>query len=223
MARFTSDFDQFFKDLAKNNNKEWFDSNRKRYETSVKKPFADFVSAAIERIGKVDKEIRIEAKDAIFRINRDIRFSKDKTPYKTSCSAIISPAGRKDHSAPGLYFEFGPESMKIFGGAYMPDKEQLFGIRSAIMNDPKGFRKMIDAKPFTALFGEVRGEVNKVLPSEFKAAAKAEPYIANKQFYVMSELPASTVMDAKLMDIVVAHHKALQPFNAWLAAAMKQP
>ncbi|MCB0770562.1 MAG: DUF2461 family protein, partial [Flavobacteriales bacterium] len=80
MAHFTSDFNQFYKDLAKNNNKEWFDANRKRYEMSVKKPFLDLVSAVIAKVGKVDKNVRIEAKEAIFRINRDIRFSKDKTP-----------------------------------------------------------------------------------------------------------------------------------------------
>jgi uncharacterized protein (TIGR02453 family) len=221
MAHFTSDFNQFFKDLAKNNNKEWFDANRKRYEKSVKKPFADFVASAITKVGKVDKGVRIEAKDAIFRINRDIRFSKDKTPYKLSTSAIISSAGRKDHSVPGLYFELGPENVRIFGGAYMPDKEQLSRIRAAIVKDPKGFRKVIGSKPFIALFGEVQGEKNKVLPTEFKAAAIKDPYVANKQFYVMAELPAGTVTDVKLLDRLMEHHKALRPFNTWLAAAME--
>jgi hypothetical protein len=103
MTCFTTDFNAFFMDLAKNNNKEWFDANRKRYESSVKKPFHAFVGEAIQRIGKLDRTVAIEPKEAIFRINRDIRFSKDKTPYKLSCSAIISPAGRKDHAVPGLY------------------------------------------------------------------------------------------------------------------------
>ncbi|MEZ4738179.1 MAG: DUF2461 domain-containing protein [Flavobacteriales bacterium] len=221
MAWFTSDFNQFFKDLAKNNNKEWFDANRKRYEKSVKTPFAEFVSAAIARIGKVDKDIRIEAKEAIFRINRDIRFSKDKTPYKLNCSAIISPAGRKDHAAPGIYFELGPESVKIYGGAYMPDKERLGRIRLAIMKDPKGFRRVIEAKPFKDHFGTVQGERNKVLPAEFKAALGKEPLIANKQFYVGAELPAELVMDPKLMEQLMEHHKAMRPFNDWLTGAMK--
>ncbi|HNR54889.1 MAG TPA: DUF2461 family protein, partial [Flavobacteriales bacterium] len=86
MAWFTNDFNDFFKDLAKNNNKEWFDANRKRYEASVKEPFTAFVAEAIKRIGKHDKAVRIEPKEAIFRINRDIRFSKDKTPYKLNAS-----------------------------------------------------------------------------------------------------------------------------------------
>ena len=221
MAWFTNDFNAFFKDLAKNNNKEWFDANRKRYEASVKKPFEVFVAEAIKRIGKHDKNVRIEPKEAIFRINKDIRFSKDKTPYKLNTSAIISPAGRKDHSTPGIYFELGPESVKFYGGCYQPEKDQLEKIRTAIMRDTKGFRKTIESKAFTTLFDGVNGEKNKVLPAEFKSAALKEPLIANKQFYVGAERAAKLVADPKLMDHLMDHYLAMCPFNAWLASAMK--
>ncbi|MBK8497340.1 MAG: DUF2461 domain-containing protein [Flavobacteriales bacterium] len=222
MAWFTADFNQFFKDLAKNNNKEWFDTNRKRYETSVKKPFEAFVAEAIARIAKHDKAMAaLEPKDTIFRINKDIRFSKDKTPYKLEASAIISPAGRKDHAVPGIYFALGPEAVKFYGGCYQPDKEQLKAIREAIAKEGKGFRKLIEGKAFKTLFGSVQGEANKVLPPEFKAAAAKEPLIANKQFYVGTELPAKLVSDAKLMDVLMDHWLAMCPFNVWLAKAMK--
>ncbi|MBK7268841.1 MAG: DUF2461 domain-containing protein [Flavobacteriales bacterium] len=222
MAWFTNDFNGFFKDLAKNNNKEWFDANRKRYEESVKKPFEAFTSEVIKRIAKHDKTITIGPKEAIFRINKDIRFSKDKTPYKLDTSAIISPAGRKDHATPGIYFELGPESVKFYGGAYQPEKDQLEKIRTAILRDGKGFRKAIEGKAFTTLFGTVKGEVNKVLAPEFKAMMAKEPLIANKQFYVGAELPAKLVADAKLMEVLMDHYQAMCPFNAWLAAAMRK-
>lgn len=221
MAWFTPDYNMFFKDLAKNNNKEWFDANRKRYEASVKKPFEAFVAEAIARIAKHDKAIAIASKDAIFRINKDIRFSKDKTPYKLEASAIISPAGRKDHSVPGIYFAFGPEATKFYGGCYQPEKEQLLAIREAIMKDGKGFRKAISGKPFVTLFKAVQGEANKVLPPEFKAHAIKEPLIANKQFYVVAEKPAKLVEDAKLMDAFMEHWMAMRPLNEWLAKAMR--
>ncbi|MCB0765108.1 MAG: DUF2461 domain-containing protein [Flavobacteriales bacterium] len=221
MAWFTADLNRFFIDLAKQNNKEWFDANRKRYERSVKEPFKAFVEEAIARMAKVDPAMRIEAKDAIFRINRDIRFSKDKTPYKLNVSAIISPAGRKDHSSPGIYFELGPESIRFYGGAYQPDKDQLHGIRNAIMRDPKGFRKIVDSKAFRSTFGHVQGEANKVLPAEFKKAALAEPLIANKQFYVGAEHPPKRVSEPDLMDLLMEHYKVVRPFNAWLAQAMR--
>ncbi|MFZ1687334.1 MAG: DUF2461 domain-containing protein [Flavobacteriales bacterium] len=221
MAWFSDDFNRFFKDLAKNNNKEWFDANRKRYEEGVKKPFEAFVAEAIKRIGKHDKAVKIEPKEAIFRINKDIRFSKDKTPYKLETSAIVSPAGRKDHNVPGIYFALGPEAVKFYGGAYAPEKDQLEKIRTAIMRDGKGFRKTIENKAFTALFDGVKGEANKVLPPQFKAAAVKETLIANKQFYVGAEKPAKLVTDPKLMDALMDHYLAMCPFNVWLAAAMK--
>jgi len=221
MAWFTADFNAFFKDLAKNNNKEWFDANRKRYEQSVKEPFVAFVSDAIKRIAKHDKSIQLEPKDAIFRINKDIRFSKDKTPYKLETSAIISPAGRKDHSVPGIYFAFGPEATKFYGGCYQPEKDQLSRIREAILRDGKGFRKAMDGKAFKTLFGTVQGDVNKVLPPEFKAAMAKEPLIANKQFYVAAERPAKLLTDPKLMEHFMDHYLAMCPLNAWLAGAMK--
>ncbi|MEO8069651.1 MAG: DUF2461 domain-containing protein [Flavobacteriales bacterium] len=222
MAWFTDDFNKFFKDLAKNNNKEWFDANRKRYEGSVKQPFESFVAEAIRRIAKHDKAVKIGPKEAIFRINKDIRFSKDKTPYKLNTSAIVSPAGRKDHSTPGIYFELGPESVKFYGGAYAPEKDQLERIRTAIMRDGKGFHKAIGNKAFTALFDGVKGEANKVLPPQFKAAVIKEPLIANKQFYVGAEKPAKLVSDPKLMDVLMDHYLAMCPFNIWLASAMRK-
>lgn len=221
MAWFTNDFNAFFKDLARNNHKEWFDANRKRYETSVKRPFEAFVAEAIRQVAGHDRNVRIEPKEAIFRINRDIRFSKDKAPYKMNTSAIISPAGRRDHATPGIYFELGPEQVKFYGGAYMPDKVQLERIRRGILRDPKGFRRTIEGRSFTDLFHGVLGEANKVLPAEFKQAAKKEPLIANKQFYVGAEYPARLVTDAGLMDRLMDHYLAMRPLNVWLAAAMR--
>jgi uncharacterized protein (TIGR02453 family) len=221
MAWFTSDFNQFFKDLAKNNNKEWFDTERPRYVRSVKEPFEAFVAAAIARIAKHDRSMAgLQPKEAIFRINKDIRFSKDKTPYKLETSAILSPAGRKDHSVPGIYFALGPEAVKFYGGCYQPEKQQLLAIREAMLRDGKAFRKAIEAKPFVSLFGTVQGEVNKVLAPEFKAAVAKEPLIANKQFYVMAEMPAKTVTDPALLDHLMEHWHAMAAFNQWLAKAL---
>lgn len=222
MNWFSPDLNAFFKELAKNNNKEWFDANRKRYEASVKQPFEAFTAEAIARIGRHDKSVRITPKEAIFRINRDIRFSKDKTPYKLEASAIISPAGRADHTVPGIYFAFGPEAVKFYGGCYQPDKEQLHRIRTALVRDGKGFRKAIGSKSFSSMFGSVQGEVNKVLPAEFKDAVAKEPLIAHKQFYVGAELSSKMVTSATLMDTFLDHYLAMRPLNLWLTAALRK-
>lgn len=118
MVYFTPDYLEFFKELAANNHKEWFDVNRKRYQSVVRDPFKNFISELISVLSKSDPDLSIEAKDAIFRINRDIRFSKDKTPYKLNNSALITPGGRKNKNHPGIYLEFGPEKMAFYGGIY---------------------------------------------------------------------------------------------------------
>ena len=107
MKYFTSDFVEFFKDLAKNNQKEWFHENKKRYEASIKNPFTLFLKDLIAEIQKFDSELHIEPKDCILRINRDVRFSKDKTPYNLHYTAFISKGGKKDKSIPGFFLRFG--------------------------------------------------------------------------------------------------------------------
>jgi uncharacterized protein (TIGR02453 family) len=180
MAWFTPDFNRFFKDLAANNNKEWFDAERPRYLRAVKEPFERFTAEMIARVAKLDPQVRIAPKDAIFRINRDVRFSKDKSPYKLNRSALITAGGRKAMSAPGIYFELGPEAVAVYGGAYAPDKEQLWELRDRLTRQPAKFKALYQDKEFKRLFGGIRGERNKVLPAEFKAAGAKEPLLFNK-------------------------------------------
>lgn len=216
MAWFSPDFNRFFIELAANNNKDWFHANRTRYENVVKQPFERFVGEMITRVAKVDPKVRIEPKEAIFRINRDVRFSKDKAPYKLNRSALISAAGRKDMNAPGIYFELGPEAVRIYGGAYMPDKDALIRIRSSVAKDLTKFRKLREDKDFIKRFGTVQGEANKRLPPEFQAAAAKEPLLYNKQFYYGAELPPKLVTSPKLPDLLMEHYAAMAPMNAFL-------
>jgi uncharacterized protein (TIGR02453 family) len=116
----TSDFFTFLKELSKNNNKDWFDIHRQRYEADVKKPFEAFVMELGNKLAQFDGEIQGDFKKNIFRINKDIRFSKDKAPYKTNRSVAFSLNGKKDHEDPGYYLELGAEKSYIAGGAWCP-------------------------------------------------------------------------------------------------------
>ena len=219
MKYFDEDFLEFFKELAGNNHKDWFDTNRKRYEIVVKKPFEDFVNALIERIQQHDKSIQITHKEAVFRINRDIRFSKDKSPYKINRSAIISPKGRKDKSFPGLYIETSPEHFRIYGGVYQPDKEQLYSIREELAKKQKSVEKLINDKNFKDLFGEVRGEKNKIV-RDFKEEAEKFDLIYNKQFYWFTQYEPEIILDSKLMDVLEKAYLAQKPLMDFFAKAM---
>ena len=220
MAYFTKDFLQFFNELQKNNTKDWFDANRKRYQTSVKEPFYKFTDILISKVNERDETVQITAKDAVMRINRDIRFSPDKTPYNTHYGAIISSAGRKDKSIPGFFLRFSPEYIGLFGGAHGIDKNQLLKIRRAIADDPGKFQKLINHKDFRHYFGDIQGEKHKRIPPEFKEAAIKEPLIANKQFYYVAKLPAETMLQDDLPDLMMEYWEIANPVREFLLEAM---
>jgi len=222
MNYFTDDFSQFFKDLAGNNNTEWFHANKQRYEQSVKEPFAAFVEKIIEEISKLDPEYQITPKECIFRLHRDVRFSKDKSSYKLFSSAVISPKGRKDKSLPGLYLKLSPEDMVIMGGCYGPSTIQLQQIRNAINNDPKAFRNLIENDDFKEKLGAIKGDVNKRIPKEFQKTFINDPLIANKQFYYGATLPPEIISTNQLDALVLDYWKSMRPVNDFLTEAITQ-
>lgn len=213
MAWFEKEFVAFFMELEVNNYKEWFHENKKRYENFVKEPFENFVVEIIKRINKDDPSITLNPKEAIFRINRDIRFSKDKQPYKTFVSAVISTAGRKNLKLPGSYFELSPKGVQYYGGSYFLEKDQLEKARHFIMKDLQAFNKIIKDKNFVNTFGEVLGEKNKRLPKEFEKAAQIQPLLFNKSFYYGTTLDLPVLFDNKLPDEIFKLYLAGKPFN----------
>lgn len=221
MPYFTPDFLDFFKELAANNNRDWFTENKKRYEQSVKNPFNIFIQEIIDRTAKVDDRFAGLAKDAVFRIYKDVRFSKDKTPYKLQATALIAPGGRKlGMGTPGMYLELGPEHFRFYSGLYMLEKDVLQRVREYILTDSNKLDKLITDKQFVENFGELRGEKNKILPKEFKAAADKQPYLFNKQFYFFATLPPETILEENLADVVMNFFSASQPMRNYLTKAI---
>lgn len=217
---FTKDYLDFFKDLAANNHKDWFNENKKRYELSVKEPFNVFIQAMIDEAAKIDKRYEGLAKDAVFRIYKDVRFSKDKVPYKMHMSAVIAPGGRKEGMGiPGMYLQLGAEDFRFYSGLYQPEKEVLQNVRTYIMKHSDELNKLVTDKEFVKKFGELRGERNKVMPKEFKEAALKQPYLLNKQFYFFASMPAETILKKDFGDIIMNHFKASEPMRDFLMKA----
>ncbi len=220
MKYFTKDFNQFFIDLAGNNHKDWFHENKKRYENSVKKPFDAFIADALVEIAKHDPTVTIPAKDAIFRINRDVRFSKDKSLYKLNRSAILSSAGRKDHSVPGMYVMLSPEHVSLGGGSYFLQADQLQKLRERIAAEPKRFMQITTNKAFVKIYGGLQGEENKRLPKEFKEVGEEYPIIFKKQYFYMAQHAPSLVESEALMDTLLAHYQAAFEVQQYLKEAI---
>lgn len=215
-----NDFLQFLYDLSQNNNKDWFEKNKKRYESSVKKPFETLVGQVIERLQKFEPSFQIQPKDCIHRIYRDIRFSADKTPYKTHVSAVFTPKGRQTMEHPGYYLHLEFGNLMLGGGAYFLDKEPLAKVRAAIAQDPEAFRALVFDKNFSEKYGEIKGEKNKVLPPEFKEAVKKEPFLANKQFYYMTELDPENSLRPDLADFITDYFRSGKSLNEFLRKAI---
>jgi uncharacterized protein (TIGR02453 family) len=222
MGHFIPDFISFFKDLSHNNNKTWFDENRPRYRQSVKEPFYKFVEEMIVRIHRDNPDVLIRPSEAIFRINRDIRFSKDKTPYKTHMSALISPAGRKARDVPGFYFQLGGEGIRVYSGVHQTPKESLYKIRSYIGNHLKSFEKIINDENFKSHFIEILGEKNKRLPAEFQDTYKIQPLIANKDFYVFADLNKDYILDDDFAEILMNYYYTAKPLIIFLSKALHE-
>lgn len=219
---FTSGYLDFFKSLAANNHKDWFDSNRDSYIKNVKEPFAFFIEDFISEASKIDSEINISAKDCIFRINRDVRFSKDKTAYKLQMSAIISKYGKKDNSYPGLYLELGPEKLGIYGGLFMPTPQQITKVREAIFNNFDVFNQLISNESFINYFGEIKGSKNKRIDKKFAEKSILQPFLLNKQWYFAAILPPEMIISTDLMTIILNHFKAMQDFNNFFKMALNK-
>lgn len=214
-------FFKFLQDLEKNNNKDWFDINRKLYETEIKKPFEDFTIALGNELNIFDPEIQGDFKKSIFRINKDIRFSKDKSPYKTNRSSAYSLNGKKDHEDPGYYIELGANKCYIAGGAWAPSTDSLKKIRSEIYYNLDDFNAILKNKNFQTTFIDIKGERSKILPKDIKDWAIDSEYIYLKQFYFIKEFSQKEALEKDFVKSVAKWFSHGYEMNQFLRQAMR--
>jgi uncharacterized protein (TIGR02453 family) len=221
MKFFDENFTNYFQALAANNNTMWFDQNRKWYEKSVKSTFYEFIDELVIKLRKIDPEINIMPEDAIYRINNDIRFTKEKIPYKTWMKANISPYGKKVKDYPGFYILMNHQHIIITGGSFQSEKQTLTQIRNSILRDPKGFRAIIDHPKFIETFGRLEGEYNKQIPLEYREVSKICPEIALKQFYFKKELPVDLIFDPNLTQLICQQFEQAADLHRFLCNALR--
>ena len=215
----TENYVSFFKSLEKNNNRAWFQGHKKAYKEDVKKPFVDLLNTLIPELIVLEPTISPHPKDALFRINRDIRFSKDKTPYNTLLKAGFSPGGKKT-KLPGFYLGISADTIHVGGGLFNVSGADLKGIRSLIAENSDVFIKTVNSEPFIKCFKELKGEQAKRLDKTFQPTLSKTPYIANKQFYAMQELPLNKYLNSNELPSIIMHaFKTINPLNQFLKKA----
>jgi len=212
----------FLKDLSKNNNIEWFHANKKRYEKDLKEPFLALIEDIVVKIIKFEPDLAATpVKAMMFRINRDIRFSKDKSPYKTYVAATIGKDGTKEKVRPSAYLHIGLDEGFICSGAYwFEDRETLTRVRRFIIENDKRFKKLTTDKKWVAAFGEMRGHKNKRLGPEFAAAAEKQPLLFNTQLYWCAEFKSKKALEKDFTSFVADTIKTGQPLTEFLREAI---
>lgn len=220
MTYFSNDFVSFFEDLEKNNHKEWFDENRKRYEKEIKNPFKAFIGDLILAIQKFDPEIMIKPKDAIFRINRDIRFSKNKQPYKNNVAAFISRVSKKEQF-PGYYVHLDAEGIWLGGGLYDLSTENIYKVRQEILYNEGNLQEALNSNGFKNEFEELQGKKNKILKPPFKEFGEEIPILFQKQFYFMKKYKADKITSDRLVEFCASKFEKAYPVNKFLRLAVE--
>lgn len=215
----TEDYINFFNELANNNNKEWFDEHRSEYENEIRKPFIELVESLIPGVMELEPSVLPDAKKSLFRINRDIRFSKDKTPYNTLMKSGLSPGGKKSE-LPGFYLGIGADNVHIGGGLYQLSSSALKNVRLLIAGNTDEFLSIIESSSFKKHFGQLQGEQNKRIEPDFQVVIPKTTYILNKQFYAMAKLPTSQfINESNQAGRLMEYYRAIQPLHSFLNKA----
>ena len=208
---------KFLQGLKRNNNRDWFEAHRPEYE-AARAEFEKYVLALISALTRTESLGGVTPKDCIFRLNRDLRFTKDKTPYKPFMSAYIAPGGRKSRRM-GYYVHIQPGDRSIFaGGLHEPEPPQILAWRRAIDRDARPFKKIASQASFRKYFGSVGGEQLKSAPKGYEKDHPELDLLRLKSITVTRALTDAQITSPRLIEESLATFKVMRPFLRYLEA-----
>ncbi len=211
----------FMKRLKRNNNRPWFEKHKAEYESSVKLPMQSLIAALHPHFERFAPEFDINPKRSLFRIYRDVRFSKDKTPYKTHVAAHFVLRGKpKGVEGSGYYLHIEPGEVFLGGGIYMPDNDQLKKIRRAIADQAGQFLSIVQDPRFKKFFGKLEGDKLQRVPKGYEPDHAMAEWLKYKQFFVGAEWSESKCLKRKFVPEIVAVFEAATPLVRFLNQAM---
>jgi uncharacterized protein (TIGR02453 family) len=212
---------EFLIDLQFHNNRNWFKENDARYR-AAKLEFESFIDELMPEVKKLDPTIDIvEGKKSIFRIYRDVRFSKNKEPYKTNMGGHICRGGRKSYFG-GYYIHNEPDNSFIGGGVYMPFPSHLKAIRTEIFNNIDEYKKIIFSKEFVSTFGEVQGSKLKMAPKGYDKEFPDIDLLKFKDYTVMHKISNEDLLSSNFKERVLSVFKQQVKFNDFLNKAIEK-
>lgn len=206
---------QFLRDLTANNNKPWFEANKKRFE-AAKKDVELLVGEVIMGLARFEPAVAdFKAKDCVFRIYRDVRFSKDKTPYKTNMGAWINKGGKKAPHA-GYYLHIEPGNSFLAGGIYMPEADLLKSVRQEIDYNAEEFNSILNNPKFKKTFGGLADHKLKTSPKGYDKDHPEIDTLRQTSFVVSQKVTDDEVLNPKFSSKVVSVFETLHPFNVFI-------
>jgi uncharacterized protein (TIGR02453 family) len=207
----------FLGELKQNNTREWFSKNKSRYE-ALRSEFETFINRLIPEVHKFDPGIGlVSARDCMFRIYKDIRFSLDKTPYKTNFGAFIAENGRKSIKA-GYYVHLDPEESFLGGGLYMPPAEILKRVRQEIYFNAEALKRILDESNFREVYGGLHDMEDKLKkpPRDYPPDFRDIELLKHKSYTVWHTLSSEALKSGTLQEDIVHKFRVMAPFNAYL-------
>lgn len=221
---FNTDFWLFFSDLKQNNNREWFAANKERYQDKVVAPVSAFISAIAPKLREISPHYNADPRPnrgSMFRIYRDVRFSKNKRPYKEHAATQFRHRAGKDAHAPGFYVHLEAGNILYGGGIWAPPSDALRKIRERIVDKPNEWQAVIEDKDLLNQFGGIRGDSLKRPPRDFDADAPHMEDIKRKSFFAMKNLGDSDIVGkAGFVDEVISTFEAATPLMHFISDAV---
>ncbi len=223
---FSPRFFKFFRELSKNNDRDWFNANKDRYKAEVVQPISEFIEALAPKLEKVSKYYVADPRPnggSMFRIYRDVRFSKDKRPYKENAGVRLRHARGKDAHAPGFYIHLSPKEVFYGGGIWYPPSPHLKKIREAIRDNPSAWKRVVNNKKLIERCGGLRGDGLVRPPKGFDANEPFIDDIKRKSFFAMGESKPKSIESADFVDDVFESMKTAKPLMKFVCDAVDVP
>ena len=210
----------FLRNLKRNNRREWFQPRKAEYENLIKLPMLELIGCLNEEFARFAPTYVTPLQKATYRIYRDTRFSKDKSPYKTHISAIFprNTASKKEGAV--FYFHFTEKELLVFGGVYMPEREELLAYRTLLQDRYQELQEILRRTKLRRMFGELQGEQLSRMPKGFPTDHPAESLLRGKQWYLEGTLDISILTSPKLLSELAKHFEVMAPMVEFLNQAL---
>src|SRR6185312_700255 len=213
---FSPDALAFLRSLKRNNRREWFQPRKEKYEALIKEPMLELIGCLNEEFARFAPEYITPPHKAIYRIYRDTRFSKDKTPYKTHISAIFPRCTARKREGSVFYFHFTEKELLVFGGVYAPERDELLAYRTLLQEHYEEFQAILAERNIKRTLGGLQGEQLTRMPKGFPVDHPAEHLLRHRQWFLEATLSNKSLTSKKVVQEIASRFELMAPFVEFL-------